>query len=39
MVKRTGVLEITKELKPPEIHPLSGDIENGLNYLQPELEK
>lgn len=37
--KAKKVLEVMKALMPPEIYPLSGDIENGLNYLQPELDK
>lgn len=37
--KSKKVLEIMNDLMPPEVHPYSSDIKNGLKYLQQELEK
>lgn len=37
--KARKVLEVMKGLMPPEIHPLSSDIENGLKYVQKEFER
>ena len=36
--KAKKVLEIMEKLMPIEIHPLSSDIENGLDHLQPRLK-